>query len=247
MRYRDFSMVQGDEVVTLHEPVNPEVVAPRIAKAFEALGLKATDIRCTGSQGMWDDDVDFEAVTPVPEWLEKYDPKNAAGEMHDGIRLLSATIEPMPMPSRLEIPVYAIGFRQYAVTREAAEALCAVVVNEKRYDGLEPGEARIEADGSLYVNRPGRAVDIRTMAARGKSPGVGAYVQPQTIVNHWGDEVVVWKIPKDWIEPQRRFNSDIPVTIAGEQVVRPSFTTLDAQYGDEAPWLPEAAAPGMKL
>ena len=64
---RDFDGYSDDE---LSRPVNPESLIPRIRKVFEQMGLTVFDARCSGWSTAWDDDVDYDIITPRPAWLE---------------------------------------------------------------------------------------------------------------------------------------------------------------------------------
>ena len=46
LRYRSFREAQGDgDIMEMSEPTNPEVLFPRIAKAFESIGIKAENVK----------------------------------------------------------------------------------------------------------------------------------------------------------------------------------------------------------
>jgi hypothetical protein len=51
------------------EPVEPESLAPRITRVFGSMGYKVFDVKCTGWQLSWDDDVDYEVTTNYPASL----------------------------------------------------------------------------------------------------------------------------------------------------------------------------------
>jgi hypothetical protein len=67
MRYRRWSESQDNgDSIDLHEPTNPMTAEPKIRAAFAAAGLNVREVRHTGHQMHWDDDVDFEVVTAKP-------------------------------------------------------------------------------------------------------------------------------------------------------------------------------------
>jgi hypothetical protein len=70
LSYRDYMEHNGDESYELHEPINPEVLYPRIKGVFEAFDLVVKSIRNSGHQTMWDDDVEYNVLTDYPDWLE---------------------------------------------------------------------------------------------------------------------------------------------------------------------------------
>lgn len=73
IKYRDYTDWQGDEQYEMSDPINPDVVIPRIREVFSQLGLQVIDRpetpqqlsrpRCTGWQSHWDDDIDYNVLT----------------------------------------------------------------------------------------------------------------------------------------------------------------------------------------
>lgn len=59
----------NEEGESYHDPINPEVLYPRIKAAFESLGVAVQSVRHSGHQRLWDDDVYFNLVTNKPDWL----------------------------------------------------------------------------------------------------------------------------------------------------------------------------------
>lgn len=70
MRYREYRSDDHD----LHDPVNPEILEPRIRHVFETQDLDVQSVCCCGHQSHWDDDVDYAIVTTRPPWLEAKPP-----------------------------------------------------------------------------------------------------------------------------------------------------------------------------
>lgn len=70
--YREYDHWSEGECYGYHEPVNPESLFPRLRDVFQEMGLTVKEMRKSGHQLMWDDDVCFSVVTDHPEWLEEY-------------------------------------------------------------------------------------------------------------------------------------------------------------------------------
>jgi hypothetical protein len=68
--YRDYEHRSQGETYGYRDPIEPESIAPQLKAVFEGLGIRVSDIRCTGHQLMWDDDVDFSIYSEHPDWLE---------------------------------------------------------------------------------------------------------------------------------------------------------------------------------
>lgn len=229
MRYREYREIQDDETYSLHSPENPEVVIPKIRKAFAALGIDVVEAKCTGHQTMWDDDVDFNVTTRKPEWLADWDPCNREAATPFLPRLVSGETNlyssPAPLAPTRGLPAYALGGGEFGLPREAVGFL---VSKSPEYVGkpwAKYGEPSLQEDGSFVLERNGEAVVFK----------------PRRIVNYWGDDVDVFVLPRKAFEPGVRYSSEVPVMVGGEVRV-PDFPTLDQQFGDEAPWSPEQSA-----
>lgn len=62
-----------------HQPIRPEVLFSRLHHVFTSLGLAVLDVRLSGYQEMWDDDVEYTVVTKRPDWLQgKAEPRESA-------------------------------------------------------------------------------------------------------------------------------------------------------------------------
>ena len=78
--YREYEHRANGEAYDYHEPRNPESLLPRLRNVFEDMGLTVNSLSCVGHQLMWDDDVEFSAVTNHPDWLEEYpQPRRSTG------------------------------------------------------------------------------------------------------------------------------------------------------------------------
>lgn len=68
LRYRTWKEVDpsDDDVIQLHEPVDPERLFPRIKDVLRGLGLVVHDVRFGGAQTHWDDDVEYDATISDP-------------------------------------------------------------------------------------------------------------------------------------------------------------------------------------
>lgn len=229
MRYSEYREVSGDETYTLHSPDNPEVVIPRIRKAFAALGIEVKEARCTGHQTMWDDDVDFNVTTAKPEWLADWDPRNRESAAPFLPRLVSGSVAAYSAPARIAatrgLPAYHLGGSEYALTREAVEHIVERSAEYKGQSWSSNGDPSLLPDGSFLVEREGKK----------------AVFSPKRITNFWGDDVDVYVLPKNVFEADVRYSSQVPVMVAGEVRV-PDFPTLDAQFSDDAPWSVEPSA-----
>jgi hypothetical protein len=244
MRYREYREMNGDDdTIDLHEPVNPEVVFPKIRQAFASLGVTVKDLSFGGAQLHWDDDVSYNVTTDKPEWLGIYDPKNHPPRTSDEPHLVSALLEHMPGLGQLLVPAYTLPGRILGVTREAADLMIETIATERRWDDLPTGTASFDENGVLVLDRKGRTGP--SGFRRGPSPPshLNERIAPVDIVNHWGDEVTVWRIPAAWATPTHGFSTTLPVLIAGEMVESPSFGLIDAQHGDGAPWHVEPERP----
>ena len=66
LAYREYEDHRDEETYSLHEPINPELLCPRIQAVFEGLGFQVHEVRNSGHQTMWDDDVDYSVRTNNP-------------------------------------------------------------------------------------------------------------------------------------------------------------------------------------
>ena len=67
--YEDYEERRDGDTYTLHRPVNPQSLEPKIKKVFQSLKLKVLKVRYSGHQAMWDDDVTYNITTERPTWL----------------------------------------------------------------------------------------------------------------------------------------------------------------------------------
>lgn len=241
----------GGDSTELHEPVDPERLCPRIEAAFETLGIDVKEVRYGGAQMMWDDDVEYDIVTAHPDWLGPSDPSNRP-QAGDGPMLRAMSFSP-----RIEhaVPRGGGAFVGYVrdgssyLTRESLDRLSelgrtaearrlAVVESYARTSSPLSRELRFkgtdlsfEADDTL-VMVSGHFADTR--------------IVPETIVNHWGDEVKVWKMPRGWMVESPDFAPSVPFVVDGETLTSVPFKVLDAQNGGEAPWLELASRPAPR-
>jgi len=251
MRYRKYRW-DGDE---LHEPVNPEILLPRIKAVFERLGIEVRSVECVGHQTMFDDDVNYNVVTGHPAWLEEYKPKNPFARC-DEPTLAAMVFRSYPSvdtpPAPLSAPL--VGYVRDGVhflTRESLEKLVEVLAAQEQAAKAEGrattrdyssfamfgkapryGHATLSPEGEFHMTVPGRP------ACRTK---------PVEIVNHWGDLVQVWPMPQTWMEARDPFRTDVPFLQDGEMRQELSVPTYEAQFGADAPWAEPAPAvkPGL--
>ena len=68
IEYRPIEKVrQGGEVVTMMEPLNAEILCPKIAEVFEGLSFGVREVRKAPVPLMWADDIDYAITTdPLP-------------------------------------------------------------------------------------------------------------------------------------------------------------------------------------
>jgi len=70
LTYRKYTEWEDDRgEMTFHDPINPDKINPKIKKTLERLGLNAKEIRHTGSQTYWDDDVSYNVLMTRPKYL----------------------------------------------------------------------------------------------------------------------------------------------------------------------------------
>lgn len=70
LRYTEWTEWDEDEgEKTLHRPLNPDRVHPRIRKTLERMGLDVKEIASTGNQLYWDDDVSYDIRIQRPDYL----------------------------------------------------------------------------------------------------------------------------------------------------------------------------------
>ena len=249
MRYSSYRQASGDETTEHHEPVAPEALFGRIRGIFEALGMAPHDIRVGGWQTMWDDDVDYDVVTDHPAWLEAYDPANGTYEAECGVTLRAAVVRPRPSdvdapPCKGSLPVYVVDGEVY-LTRESVEAIAKAAADHNREIEQLPdrarrmraaarcSEAELAEDGTFRYRVMGRYQPYETSE------------KPTTIVNHWGDEVTVWKAPYGMMHPVEPFATAVPVLVGGEMRADVPFAVYDAQFGP-SPWAEPAQPQGPR-
>jgi hypothetical protein len=201
LRYREWTERRDGDSIDLHEPVNPNALAPRIRAAFETLGLKVRKVEHTGAQMHWDDDVDYEIVTDHPEWLGPADKSNAS---QDGAGPLLKTMArggkaDGNLPAlRGSLVGYVHAGRSY-LTRESLEALVAQAKEDEalRQQSLARHGATPHARVPAYLRERGPDLALSEAGELALRPSrqPETRVAPETLVNHWGDEVQVWRVP----------------------------------------------------
>lgn len=63
IRFKEYSEFQDGEVVELHRPIDADKIHEAIANVFHGLGLTVREVRTTGWQCHWDDDIDYNIIT----------------------------------------------------------------------------------------------------------------------------------------------------------------------------------------
>lgn len=66
LQYREWTEWGDDGSMSMHEPTNAESLHSSIRAALEAIGLTVHDVRYTGAQQHWDDDVDYNVTIDNP-------------------------------------------------------------------------------------------------------------------------------------------------------------------------------------
>lgn len=230
LNYREWKESQGEEgdVIDLHAPTNPEVLYPRIKAAFADIGVTVRDLRHSGHQTHWDDDVDYDVATDRPDWLGRYDPRNAPVPVNDPTLVAVSFSGGLHAPGRF--PAYRLPGDAYLITRAGVEALA----DAKDWQGKPYQPVTVAENGALIIEQ-----------VRKGAPPVRINQQMRRVTNVWGDEVEAWMIPKSHLTVLPKFGVDVPVLVAGEMVTAVPFATIDAQYGDDAPWsvVPQPAPP----
>ncbi len=234
LRYVTFHDRDGTE---LTEPDDPAKLCPRVRRVFETLGLAVRDVRATGWQTMWDDDVDFEVETDRPEWLSSHDPTNADALRGEGPVLamvgLSGAATEGAIESRAVLAAY-VANGGTLLTRESLERLAA--------DVAEANERRTRHRSSLrgMAPPPLRTGLVRLVGDRLLWQASGETTRwerdPVTITNHWGDEVHAWPVPARRTVARFPLKADVDFVVGGETLRELPFETWDAQFGHDAPW-----------
>ena len=57
--YETWRECEGDEILSMHSPIRPESLCPKIRQVFEGLGVKVLEVSENGYQMHWDDDVNY--------------------------------------------------------------------------------------------------------------------------------------------------------------------------------------------
>lgn len=244
LRYRKWTERQGDDdTIDLHEPVDPQSLAPRIRAAFESLGLEVRKVEYAGAQQHWDDDVDYEVVTDHPGWLGTPDTRNASQD-GDGPLLKAMAVGPRASEIFPRMPGPLVGYVRGSQAYLTRESLMAVDARARQaeaerqslmagYGGEgSPGVPRWLREKGLEVSIS-EAGELRLKSPRLSDPCIPA----ETLANHWGDEVQGWKVPSYWLQPLAAFKPAVPFLLDGEMRDSVPFRVVDAQNGGDAPWL----------
>lgn len=235
LRYREWDQEEipydkGDpDTVTLHEPTDTEVLHGRIAKAFASIGVPVTDVKATDWQNMWDDDVGYVARSEKPEWLDGPDPGNSWTWPSSPILVSLRPGSSPSLPSlRGNLVGYYIGAELY-LTRESLELVAAA----------PPGTPPARGYGLGYMQRLPRTSGLDASAQLAGGPDRKA-------MNHWGDEVELWRTTRNLFDVDARFEPAVAFVMGGEVRTHAPFHEIGAQFGDDVPWSGEPA-PGPRL
>lgn len=230
LKYREWTEHREDEdSIDLHEPINPDSLAPKIKAAVEKLGLKVHTVQHCGHQTHWDDDVDFEIVTDVPTWLDTKDRSNKLRKPAAEYALITCnTGRTGKGPAAVRrLPAYVDRNGCYFLPEESLLAIADAVEQSNAY--ASDKTTFTLSDGKLIYQKRG---DIPVKLAASE------------IENFWGDKVKVWPVPGYWIEPQAEFKPAFPFLMGGEMRLEAPFAEIDAQNGGDAPWI-EQKAPAL--
>jgi len=230
----------------LHTPVNPERLCPRIRRVFESLDIRVEDVRVSGWQEHWDDDVEYLVTTAHPAWLGQPDPRNRPDPaVCDHVLVGFARSAAGVGPNQAEwvhvgLPTL-VGYTDKAgrtlMTRESLDAFVAASL------ALDERKRAEAARGWKPFQAPSYAFDGDEFVRRFRDRETDR-VRPETITNFWGDEVEVWQLPKRHFAPTPSFRPQVPFLMQGEMRDKASFAEIDIQYGADAPWSVEPPAPG---
>lgn len=230
LRYREYQDHQDEETYELHEPVNPEILHPRISAIFASMGIKTISVKATDWQNMWDDDVGYTIRSKTPAWLEKPDPENR-WRMPSQPVLLTLTGDPNSS-SRvrgLGLVGYAHGGKLW-LTRESVDHL------------VETLPAKTPSTKNEFARPFG--FGVRRAMSDFDEPAKILTRQTVKVSNHWGDEIQLFPIFDTNLTIDARFKPTVSFVLGGEQRTEASFAEVDAQFGDDAPWkLEQAPAP----
>jgi hypothetical protein len=251
LKYEENEYLSDDERMTSNDPVNPEILFPRIKKVFEGLGIEVSKVEKTGHQTMWNDDVNYNLTTKHPTWLEAYDPDNKAQKL-TGPRLIAAKLvetKHSKVKSVVALPMYQVSDKTdrnplsgarfflpdcFAMTKEALS-----ILKENNDSSAKYRPELVDA-----ISFDGETLVLRQFMFTGD---YRQRIQPTTITNHWGDVVTVYKWPEMNVEIERKYTSDCPMLINGEITTTVDFLNLDSQYEGEGPWTPEPEATTFKI
>jgi hypothetical protein len=251
MKYEENEYLSNGERMTSNDPVNPEVLFPRIKKVFEGLGIEVAKVEKTGHQTMWNDDVSYNITSKPPAWLEAYNPDNTLQKLTSP-RLVAATLietKHSKVKSFTALPMYQLSDKTernplsgtrfflrdcFAMTKEALS-----ILKENNDSSAKYRPELVDA-----ITFDGETLVLRQFMFSGD---YRERIQPTTITNHWGDEVKVYKWPEMNVEIERKYTSDCPMLINGEITTTVDFLTLDSQYDGEGPWTPEPEAAAFKI
>ena len=217
MQYREFTDCQDDETYELHEPVNPEVLHPKLKAILAAMGVEVSSIKATDWSNMWDDDVGYTIRSKVPSWLEKPDPNNRWRLPEQPILVTLKADQNSNSPVRGKSLIGYVHVGKLWLTRETIQHL-------------------IDTLPQKVPSRPTHSFGIRNATSEFDEPEKLLSRLSSTVTNHWGDEIQIYPVFDSSLKIDPSFKSTIPFVMAGELRTGASFAEIDAQFGDETPW-----------
>lgn len=239
LSYRSWTESNGDDdTIRLHEPRNPDALLGRVESVLRGMGLEVKTVSCNGYQTHWDDDVNYLGVTEFPAWLLA---ENLPRQLAVGGLPALVSYSPGRRFSQDLLVEQVRGLVGYddgggpLLTRESMELLAASppLARDASWRPIAPERrAAISFDGDRLSVRRGGDEILGIVASE--------------VVNHWGDRLAAWRLPRDVLERQLAFAPGVPFVCGGETLEALDPIFRDAQFGGDAPWLADAAPPSPR-
>lgn len=65
IRFRNYTEYTSEGEMEMHKPVDADKIHEAIANVFHSLGMTVREVRTTGWQCHWDDDIDYNIITDM--------------------------------------------------------------------------------------------------------------------------------------------------------------------------------------
>lgn len=228
LEYREYREVNDDDTIDLHEPTNTERLFPALRQVFEGLGMDVVKTELCGFQTHWDDDVSYNVITKIPEWLDTINNQHERAQFDPSLVTCRMSDHPQaPIRGLTGLVAYQGANGLIFLTRQSVDAIATKMDEVRRYN-KEADAIMIDATDTLVQATP-----------RGQQISVS---KSSRITNFKGDEIDVWAVPGTWVTPEIDFTPKVPFILDGETCSSARFAVLDEQYG-LAPWSNVPSAP----